>query len=158
MLKEWIMRLRFLIFPKAHNEIDEELQFHLEQHTKVNIAGGMRPEEARRQALIALGGMEGIREQSHAERPGIGLEILLQDFRYALRQMRRAPGFALGVIAVLALGIGANAAMYTVLEGTLFRPLPYKDSGKLVVLHALDAKGTNFWMRLADLLVWRERT
>lgn len=123
MLKEWFMRIRFLVFPKPYDEIDEELQFHIEQQTAANVEQGMTPVEARRQALIALGGIEGVREQSHAQRPRIRFEILLQDFRYALRQMRRAPGFSLGVIAVLALGIGANAAMFTVLERTLFRPL-----------------------------------
>ena len=158
MFRDWLTRVRFLIFPKRHDEIDEELQFHVEQQTAANIARGMTIEEARRQALIALGGMEGVREQSHAQRPGIGLEILFQDFRYALRQMRRSPGFALGVIAVLALGIGANAAMFTVLEGTLFRPLHYADAGKLVQLRTLDTNGVNFSMRIADLLVWRERS
>ena len=123
MFRDWLTRIRFLIFPKHHDEIDEELRFHVEQQTAANIEQGMIPEEARRQALIALGGVEATRERSHLERPGIGFEILLQDFRYALRQMRRSPGFALGVIGVLALGIGANAAMFTVLEGTLFRPL-----------------------------------
>jgi predicted permease len=118
----------------------------------------MTPQEARRQAMIALGGIEGVRDRSHAQRPGIGLAILLQDLRYALRQMRRSPGFALGVIAVLALGIGANAAMFTVLEGTLFRPLPYADFGKLVQLRALGTKGVAIEKHLADLLVWRERT
>lgn len=157
MLKEWLTRIRFLLFPKHGDEINEELQFHLERQTEANIAQGMSSEEARRQALIALGGMEGARERSHAERPGIGLEILLQDFRYASRQMRHSPGFALGVIAVLALGIGANAAMFTVLEGTLFRPLPYADFGKLVHLHALGANGASIEKHLADLLVWRER-
>jgi predicted permease len=158
MLKEFITRLRFLIFPKDLNEIEKELQFHVQQQTQANITQGMTEEEARRQALIDLGGMEGAREQAHAERPGIGFEIFLQDLRYALRQMRRSPGFAVSVILVLALGIGANAAMFTVLEGTLFRPLPYQKPGELVQLNTLDLHGVPFWKRIADLLVWRERT
>ena len=158
MFRDWLTRIRFLIFPKRHDEADDEMQFHLEQQTLANIAQGMTEAEARRQAKIAFGGMEGVRERMHAERPGIGFEILLQDLRYALRQMLRAPGFALSVILVLALGIGANAAMFTVLEGTLFRPLPYAKPGQLVQLNTLDPQGVPFWSRLADLLVWRERT
>jgi predicted permease len=158
MLREWIARVRFLISPKAYEEADEELQFHMEQQTRANIAQGMDEEEARRQAMIALGGVEGVRERMHAERPGIGFEILLQDLRYAFRQMQRAPGFALSVVIVLALGIGANAAMFTVLEGTLFRPLAYTKPGQLVQLNTFDPHGAPFWRRLADLLVWRERT
>jgi predicted permease len=158
MIKELIARVRFLIFPKALNEIDEELQFHVEQQTRANIAAGMNPEEARRQALIALGGMERARERTHAERPGIGLEIFLQDLRYTLRQVKRAPGFTLSVIVVLALGIGANAAMFTVLEGTLFRPLPYEKPGELVQLTTRDPHNAFFWKRLADIFVWQERT
>ncbi|HEY1802435.1 MAG TPA: ABC transporter permease, partial [Terriglobales bacterium] len=119
---------------------------------------GMTPEEARRQALVALGGIEAVRERSHAERPGIGLEIFLQDLRYALRQMQRAPAFTLSVIVVLVLGIGANAAMFTVLEGTLFRPLPYEKPGELVQLTTRDPHGAPFWRRLADIFVWQEQT
>ena len=78
-----------------------------------------------------------------------------QDIRYALRQMRHARGFALSVIVVLALGIGANAAMFTVLEGTLFRPLPYSNAGELVRLKPTDAKGNASWSFLADILEWR---
>ncbi len=80
-----------------------------------------------------------------------------QDIRYALRQMRHAPGFAISVVIVLALGIGANAAMFTVLEGTLFRPLAYSKPGDLVSLNTVNAKGEPSWAFLADILVWRQR-
>jgi predicted permease len=86
------------------------------------------------------------------------MHSILQDIRYALRQMRHAPGFSLSVVLVLALGIGANAAMFTVLEGTLFRPLPYSKPGELVRLKTTDAKGSPSWSFLADILEWRQRT
>jgi hypothetical protein len=87
------------------------------------------------------------------------MSALWQEFRYALRQMRHAPGFSISVILVLALGIGANAAMFTVLEGTLFRPLAYRDAGKLVVLTAKDnANSFSLPVRLADESVWAERS
>ncbi len=83
---------------------------------------------------------------------------LYQDLRYALRQLRRAPGFALGVTVVLALGIGANAAMFTVLEATLFRPLPYRHPGDLVTLSVIDTTGKPSFAYLADILTWRDRS
>lgn len=85
------------------------------------------------------------------------MTTLLQDLRYALRQMRQAPGFALSVVIVLALGIGANAAMFTVLESTLFRPLPYNNPAQLVLINATTTRDTDTLPRLADIEVWRER-
>jgi predicted permease len=80
-----------------------------------------------------------------------------QDIRYALRQMRHAPGFALSVIVVLALGIGANAAMFTVLEGTLFRTLDYSKPGELLQVNTTNSQGSQAWSMVADVQAWRER-
>ena len=82
----------------------------------------------------------------------------IQDLRYALRQLRRAPGFALGVIGILALGIGANAGMFTVLEATLFRPLPYQHPSNLLTLTLTDSTGQPSSAYLPDVLAWRDRT
>ncbi len=84
--------------------------------------------------------------------------LLLHDFRFALRSLRRSPGFALGVIGVLALGIGASAAMFTVLRATLLRPLLYKDASRLVTLEALDPKGEPSSNTFPDLSEWRQRS
>src|SRR5271155_3152522 len=86
------------------------------------------------------------------------MHSLLQDIRYAFRQMRHAPGFAFSVVLVLALGIGANAAMFTVLNGTLFRSLPYGKARELVRLNTTDSKGNPSWSLVADIQVWRQRT
>ena len=92
MLKEWLTRLRFLMFPKPHREIDDELQFHIERQAQEYIATGMTPQEARRKAFVAFGGVESVRAQSHEQRPSFFLGTLLQDVSYALRQLRKSRG------------------------------------------------------------------
>jgi putative ABC transport system permease protein len=132
MLKEWLIRLRFLIVSKSHDEIDEELQFHLEQQTQANLAAGMTPLESRRQAIIAFGGMERTRQQSHEQRPSYLVETLLQDARHSIRGFRRNPIFTITIVATLMLGIGATTAVFSVVDHILFRPLPYANDGRIV--------------------------
>jgi len=132
MMKEFLTRARFFFFRRSPAELDEELQFHLEQATEFNLAAGMDPEEARRQARIQFGAIEAAREQSHEQKPGWWLGTLMQDVRYALRGFRRSPGFALTVVATLALGIGATTAVFSVVDRILFRSLPYAHDDRLV--------------------------
>lgn len=101
MLRECLTRVRFFISRKRPVDLDDELQFHLEQSTQTNIAAGMTPEEARRQAGIAFGGLERTREQCYEQRPGRLLEAVLQDVRYALRWLGRNPIFTIAVITTL---------------------------------------------------------
>jgi putative ABC transport system permease protein len=143
MLKECLTRLRFLIFSKPHCEIDEELQFHLEQQTQMNIAAGMTREEAHRRTVIAFGGVESARERSHEQRPGYLLETLVQDVRYSVRGFRRNPIFTLTIIATLMLGIGATTAVFSVVDRILFRPLPYANADRLVsvgMVHSVETQ------------------
>ena len=125
MLEEWLRRLRFLMGSKPHREIDEELQFHIEQQTQANIDAGMTPQESHRQAVIAFGGVERAREQSHEQRPGYLVETLIQDVHYAIRGFRRNPVFTVTLIATLTLGIGATTAVFSIVDRILFRSLPY---------------------------------
>lgn len=138
MMTELLTRLRFLILQtffsrsRQRRELDEELQFHLEQETQANLTAGMTAGEARRQALVDFGGVERTREQYYQQRPAWWMNTLLQDIRYALRGFRRNPAFAVTVIATLALGIGATTAVFSVVDRILFRSLPYAQSDRLV--------------------------
>lgn len=114
MIKELLTRLRFILSPRPKCELDEELQFHVEQSTQANMAAGMTLQEARRQALITLGGVERTREETHEQRPGWLLGTVLQDVRYALRGFRRNPIFTITIIATLGLGIGTTTAVFSV--------------------------------------------
>ena len=132
LLREILPRLRFLLAPRPQPELDDELSFHIAQSTDRNLAVGMSPAEAHRQALIELGGIQRTREQCHQQRPGWWLATVAQDIRYALRGFRRNPVFTLAVIATLCVGIGATTAVFSVVDRILFRPLPYAHPDRLV--------------------------
>jgi macrolide transport system ATP-binding/permease protein len=134
MLKEWWTRLRFLISPKPNREIDDELQFHIERQAQEYIATGMTPREARRKAVLAFGGIESVRAQSHEQRPSFFLGTLLQDVSYALRQLRRSRGFTVTAVLTLALGIGGNAAIFTLVNAILLKNLPVVEPSTLIRL------------------------
>ena len=133
-MKEFFTRARFLLSRPKPTELDEELQFHVQQSIDAKVAAGMTAEEARRQAFIEFGGVETTREQCQEERPGWWIDSVMQDVRYASRGFLRTPVFALTVIATLAMGIGATTAVFSVVDRILFRGLPYADDDRLVSL------------------------
>jgi len=119
------LRLRSFFHPnRADQEMKEELREHLEQQIEENVAKGMSPEEARYSALRTLGGITQIEEQCRDARGRSVVEELFRDLRYGFRQLCRSPGFSALAILCLTLGIGANAAVFSWVEGILFRPYP----------------------------------
>ncbi len=123
---------------RADREHQEEIRFHLEMATRRFESQGIAPAEARRRAAVALGGAAQVREEATDARGGRWLADLGRDTRYALRQLRHARGFALVSILTLALGIGANTALFSVIEGALLRPIPFADADRLAVLWETD--------------------
>ena len=119
---------------KVDGELDDEIMYHVESKTEENIAKGMAPEEARRAARIELGGVEQVKERVRSVRTGTWVETLWQDIRFGLRMLWKNPGFATVAILTLGLGIGANTAMFSVVEGVLLATLPYPNAGRLVTI------------------------
>ncbi len=156
MLKQWLTRLRFLLAPKPHHEIDEELQFHLDQQAEANVAAGMTPQEARRQAVITFGGVERTKEESHQQRPSFYIETVVQDIRYALRGFARNPVFTLTILVTLMLGIGATTAVFSIVDRILFRSLPYAHADRLVSLGMVHSVETQEFLMGNFYYDWRD--
>jgi putative ABC transport system permease protein len=119
---------------RVDTDLNEEVQSHLEMLTEENLRAGMQQTEAQRRARIELGGIEQVKEQVRGQRLGNWMHSVYLDCRFALRQLRKNLGFTLVTILTLALGIGANAALFTVVESVLLRPLPYAHSDRLVYI------------------------
>jgi putative ABC transport system permease protein len=155
MLQDFLRRLQLLLVRKTHREVDEELEFHLEQQVEANLAAGMTGAEARRQAGIAFGGVERAREACREERPGYFMETLLQDVRYAVRGFRRNPVFTITVVVTLMLGIGATTAVFSVVDRILFRALPYAHADRLVSVGLVQSLETQEFMLGGFYYDWR---
>ena len=125
---------------RVESDLDEEVRSHLEMLAEENLQAGMSPQEARRAARIELGGIDQVKEQVHQVQAGNCLHSILGDCRYGLRQFRKNPGFTAIVVLTLAFAIGANSAIFSVVNRVLLHPLPYPESDQLIALR-LDAPG-----------------
>jgi putative ABC transport system permease protein len=151
------MRWHQRLFRRARTEkqLDAELRFHLEQQIAGYIAAGMTPEEARRRTRLEFGGLDQVKEECRDVGATRFLETLIQDVRYGLRQLRRNPGFTAGAVITLALGIGANTVIFSVVNAVLLRPLPYSNPGRLVSVWQTYRDFKEVWVSTPDLYDWR---
>ncbi|MGC1385105.1 MAG: ABC transporter permease [Candidatus Acidiferrales bacterium] len=120
---------------QMETQLEKELHYHLEQHTEELIDDGVSPDEARRRARLDLGGPEQVKQQCRDARGTRWVEDLGQDARFALRMLRKNPGFAAVALLTLALGTGATTVMFTLVNGVLLKPLSYPEPERLIQLH-----------------------
>jgi macrolide transport system ATP-binding/permease protein len=139
-------------------EMDDEFRFHLEMETEKNLRAGMSPTEARRRAMIAFGGVERFKERTREEWGVRVLEDLIADLRFAFRSLSRSPGFTVVAILSLAVGIGANTAIFSMVNAMLLRDLPFETPQDLVNLYRDRAQGSFDPMSYPDFLAVREGT
>ena len=158
-LRALAVRLAGLFGREARDrDLAEELESHLQMHIEDNIRAGLSPEEARRRALVKLGGLEQAKEQYRRRRGVPVIEDLWQDLRYGARGLLRQPAFTLVAVLTLALGIGANTALFTVINAVLLRPLPFPEPDRLVNLYETFKPDGESAVSVPNLRDWRSST
>lgn len=157
-LRAWWVRLGGLFDQERRDrDLAEELESHLQMHIEDNLRSGMMPEEARRDALIRLGGMESVKE-AYRDRRGVPwLENLAQDLRYGTRMLRKNPGFTAVVVFTLALGIGVNTAIFSLMNAVMLRAPPYPDPDRLVQVTVTAPPPPYEMLGLGETLAWQKQ-
>src|SRR5688572_22065420 len=134
-VRAWFMRV-FGVFgsTRAERELSAEIESHLQLHIDDHIRAGLSPQEARRRAVIALGGVERTKEEYRDRRGLPAFESLVRDLRYGVRALVKSPGFAVAGVIILGLGIGVNSAIFTVVNAVVLKPLPFADADRVMRL------------------------
>jgi len=144
----WLRRL--FSRERLEADLDKELRFHFESQVADKVRSGISESEARRLTRIEFGGIEQIKEDCRERRGTMWLESLSQDVRYAIRQLRNSPSFTSVALLTLALGIGANTAIFSIIQGTL--ELPYANADRMVVVKNVSPRQSHFAASWPDFL------
>jgi predicted permease len=155
-----VLRMRFRTLAKrkrVETELDKELRYHIQRQTEENMAAGMNAREAREAASRMFGGVSQIEEECRDMRQTQYLENFLQDLRYAVRILGKSPSFTVVIVLTLALSIGANSAIFSVIDGVLLKPLPYPQAGRIVRVFYRSAEYPKFPLNPWDFLDFRAR-
>jgi predicted permease len=161
MTMQWLRMLLRALFGRAdlEAEMDREMRAHVEMEVEENVRRGMSPEDARRAAYVAFGGMDKAKESVRDERSTRRFDEVLNDLRFALRGMRRRPIFSATVILLLALGVGANTAIFSVIDQTILRPFPMPDGNRVVTMVVSAGNGQfEFDPPQPVIDLWKSRT
>jgi predicted permease len=153
----WLERITGLFRRPLEVDLDEEIAYHLELETRRQIDRGLTPAAARARAVQRFGNPARIADATRDERPPRHLEGGMQDIHYALRSLRKTPGFAGLALFTLALGIGVTTVAYSVLDTVLVRPLPFRQSERLVLIQEMNDKGSTMPPSFPDFVDWRDK-
>ncbi len=155
-LRSWMMRLSGLFGKnQGEREMQEEFESHIAMHVADNLRAGMTAQDAQRDALLKLGGIESLKEAYRERSTAPFLEHLLLDLRFALRQLRKSPGFTAAAVLVLALGMCASVGIFAFVDAALIKPLPYSQPGRLVAVTESNALFPRYNLSYLDYLDWK---
>jgi len=153
----WAKLLDFFRKSRVERDLDDEVRFHLEKQIEQNMAAGMDSEQARYAAQRVFGGVAQVKEECRDHRRGAFLDVLAQDLRFAARTFRKLPGFTAIAVAMVALGVGVNTAVFSAIDAVLLRSMPYREAEGLVSLFEIQRQTRRMAIRPGVFYEWKAR-